>query len=146
MSKKKMMSLMNSTINPQILDIGVRPVSVLNKTIYTTGLREQISHFPSLILQKKKKNNKKFRVRSRGESPKNTKAMVHNLYNAYMRGNNSSKVKSSIGYNTAVLNNSMSLVRSKKGPTAINRKITLNQTTKGPSKKVKIKFERRGNN
>lgn len=144
MSKKKMISLMNSTINPQILDISARPVSVLNKTIYTTGLREQISQFPSLMFQKKKK--KKFRVRSRGESPKGNSLASNNLYLAYMRGNNSSKIKSAIGYNTAVLNNSMSLVRPKKIGTIQNRKITLSQTSKGGNKKVKIKFERKGNN
>lgn len=144
MSKKKMISLMNSTINPQILDISARPVSVLNKTIYATGLREQISQFPSLMFQKKKK--KKFRVRSRGESPKGNTLASNNLYLAYMRGNNSSKIKSAIGYNTAVLNNSMSLVRPKKIGTIQNRKITLSQTSKGPNKKVKIKFERKGNN
>lgn len=143
MSKKKMMTLMNTTINPQMLDISARPVSVLNKTIYTTGIREQISQFPSLILQKKCKKNKKLRVRSRGESPKSTNMTANNLYLAYMRGNNSSKVKSAIGYNTAILNNSMSLVRPKKSGTIQARKITLNHTTKVPSKKVKIKFERR---
>ena len=135
MSKKKMVSLMNSTINHQMLDISARPVSVLNKTIYTTGLREQISHFPSLMFQKKIKK-KKFRVRSRGGSPKNGKAIAHNLYQAYMRGNNSSKVKSSVGYNTVVLNNSMSLVRPKKTTNIPNRKITLSQTSKQPYKKI----------
>jgi hypothetical protein len=133
LSKKKMMSLMNSTINNQILDISARPVSVLNKTIYTTGIREGIQQFPSLMLQKKKK--KKFRVRSRGESPKNVNIANSNLYLAYMRGNNSSKVKSSIGYNSNVLNNSMSLVRAKKPNYSQNRKITLNQTSKVQSKK-----------
>jgi hypothetical protein len=112
LSKKKMMSLMNSTINNQILDISARPVSVLNKTIYATGMREGIQQFPSLMLQKKKK--KKFRVRSRGESPKSVNIANSNLYLAYMRANNNSKVKSSIGYNTNILNNSMSLVRAKK--------------------------------
>jgi len=34
-------------------NISVRPISVLNKTIYATGLREQISNFPSLMLKKK---------------------------------------------------------------------------------------------
>lgn len=143
LSKKKMITLMNSTINPQIMDISARPVSVLNKTIYTTGVREQISQFPSLIFQKKNKKNKKFRVRSRGESPKNNNMTANNLYLAYMRGNNSSKVKSAIGYNTAVLNNSMSLVRPKKSGTLHSRKITLSQTAKGAGKKVKIKFDRR---
>ena len=91
---------MNSTINNQILDISARPVSVLNNTIYSTGIREGIQQFPSLMLQKKKK--KKFRVRSRGKSPKNTNIANSKLYLAYMRANNSSKVKSSIGCNSNI--------------------------------------------
>jgi hypothetical protein len=138
MSKKKMMSLMNSTLNSHMLDISARPVSVLNKTI----IREKLSQFPSLILQKKKKKGK-FRVRSRGESPKSTHGLNNNLYLAYMRGNNASKVKSSIGYNSNNLNNSMNLVRPKKSGTIHGRKITLSQTAKGGSKKIKIKFEQR---
>lgn len=127
LSKKKMITLMNSTINPQIMDMSTRPVSVLNKTIiYSTGAKDPISQFPSLKLQKKNNN-----------------MTANNLYLAYMRGNNSSKVKSAIGYNTAVLNNSMSLVRPKKSGSLHSRKITLSQTAKRAGKKVKIKFDRR---
>jgi hypothetical protein len=138
-----MMSLMNSTLNPHMLDISARPVSVLNKTIYTTGLREQLSQFPNLTIQKKKKKGK-LRVRSRGESPKSNNTH-NNLYLAYMRGGTTSKVKSSIGYNTQQLNNSMSLVRPKKSGNLNGRKITLSQNAKGHGKKVKIKFDRRAN-
>ena len=77
---------MNSTLNPPYA-CNARPVSVLNKTVYTTGLREQISNFPNLMLAKKKKKGK-FRVRSRGKSPKNNNSATNNLYLAYMRGNN----------------------------------------------------------
>ena len=142
MSTKKMMSLMNSTINHQMLDISARPVSVLNKTIYTTGLREQILQFPNILLQKKKKN-KKFRVRSRGESPKSNNMASSNLYLAYMRGNQS-KIKSAIGYNTQNLNNSMNIVRSHKNHNyATNRKLTLGNSSRSGSKKVKIKLDKR---
>jgi hypothetical protein len=144
MSKKKMMSLMNSTLNSNMLDISARPISVLNNTIYTTGVREQLSQFPSLIIQKKKKKGK-FRVRSREMSPKITTGTHNNLYLAYAWGNNASKVKSSIGYNTNTLNNSMSLARPKKSDNLHGRKITLSQTVKGGNnnKKVKIKFDKR---
>ena len=143
MSKKKMMSLMNSTINHQMLDISARPVSVLNKTIYTTGLREQISGFPNILFQKKNKKSKKFRVRSRGESPKHSNMASSNLYLAYMRGNHS-KVKSVVGGATQNLNHSMNLMRGSKPhnyPT--NRKIPLTSNSRSGSKKVKIKFDRR---
>lgn len=84
LSKNKMSHLMNSTLNPPYA-CNARPVSVLNKTVYTTGLREQMGGFPNLMLTKKKKKGK-FRVRSRGKSPKNTNSINNNLYQAYMRG------------------------------------------------------------
>ena len=85
LSKNKMSHLMNSTLNPPYA-WNARPVSVLNKTVYTAGLREQMCGFPNLMLTKKKKKGK-FRVRSRGKSPKNTNSITNNLYQAYMRGN-----------------------------------------------------------
>ena len=123
-----------------MLDISARPVSVLNNTIYTTGLREHIPQFPSLMFQKKKK--KKFRVRSRGESPKNHHKVANNLYLAYMRGNQG-KVKSSIGYNSNTLNNSMSVMRNKKSNFPHNRKITFSQNARSNGKKIKIKIDRK---
>lgn len=138
---------MNSTINHQMLDISTRPLSVLNKTIYTTGLREQISQFPNILFQKKKKN-KKFRVRSRGESPKNGSMGSSNLYLAYMRGHNP-KIKSVIGYNTQNLNSSMNMAKATakiNNSYATNRKITLANSSRSGSKKVKIKFDRRTKN
>lgn len=107
MSKKKMMSLMNSTINHQMMDISARPISVLNKTVYTSGARKQIPKFPNILFQTKKKKNI---VRSRGESPKNNYAGHNNLYLAYMQGKQP-KLKSN---NPQNLNNSLSFVRSNK--------------------------------
>lgn len=88
---KKMMNIMNATINHQLADFGTKPVSALNKTIYATGLREQINPFPSIMFKKK------FRVRSRGESPKNHPKIARNVYLAKMRGGQA-RIKSSCGY------------------------------------------------
>lgn len=63
-----------------------------------------------------------------------------------MRSNNGSKVKSVSGYNSNILNNSMSLVKAKKPNFSKNHKITLSQTSKRPNKKRKIKIERQWQN